>query len=280
MGIITHFPGKSKERKCKFIFSYIIFTKTNNIKVGEQDAVRCIVFASRGNTSPRGDILLISYLRTAFLYLVLILSVRMMGKRQIGQMEASEFVVTMLVANLASIPMQDAAIPLYSGLLPILVVLGMELTLSGLILRSVRIRRFFCGKPVILIDNGKILMENLRKTRVTLDELTGHLRSKDVLDVQSVQFAILETDGSLSVFPYPQNRPASAKDAGIQTEKQYLPITIVEDGYVSEENLKKAGKDTVWLEKILRQHRATRQSTLLLTVDSAGHVVFLGKEAT
>ena len=224
--------------------------------------------------------MLISYLRTAFLYLVLILSIRMMGKRQIGQMEASEFVVTMLVANLASIPMQDAAIPLYSGLLPILVVLGMELTLSGLILRSVVIRRFFCGKPVILIDNGKILLENLRKTRVTLDELTGHLRSKDVLDVQAVQFAILETDGSLSVFPYPDHRPASAKESGIQTEKQYLPITILEDGYLSRENLQKAGKDRLWLRKTLQQQGATEQDTLLLTVDSADHVVFLRKETT
>ena len=222
--------------------------------------------------------MLISYLRTAFLYLVLILSIRMMGKRQIGQMEASEFVVTMLVANLASIPMQDAAIPLYSGLLPILVVLGMELTLSGLILRSVWIRRFFCGKPVILIDNGKILLKNLRRTRVTLDELTGHLRQKDVLDVQTVQFAILETDGSLSVFPYPKDRPATAKEAGIPAEKQYLPITIVEDGYVSEENLQKAGKDRLWLDGILRQHQARRNDVLLLTVDCAGHVVLLRKE--
>jgi uncharacterized membrane protein YcaP (DUF421 family) len=222
--------------------------------------------------------LLISYLRTAFLYLVLILSVRMMGKRQIGQMEASEFVVTMLVANLASIPMQDAAIPLYSGLLPILVVLGMELTLSGLILRSVWIRRFFCGKPVILIDNGKILLENLRRTRVTLDELTGHLRQKDVLDVQTVQFAILETDGSLSVFPYPKDRPATAKEAGIQADKQYLPITIVEDGYVSGENLQKAGKDRLWLEKTLREHQITRQEVLMLTVDCTGQVVLLRKE--
>lgn len=222
--------------------------------------------------------MLISYLRTAFLYLVLILSVRMMGKRQIGQMEASEFVVTMLVANLASIPMQDAAIPLYSGLLPILVVLGMELTLSGLILRSVLIRRFFCGKPVILIDNGKILLENLRRTRVTLDELTGHLRSKDVLDVQTVQFAVLETDGSLSVFPYPEHQPATAKDAGIQTKKQHLPITIVEDGYVSEENLQKAGKDRAWLDKTLAKKGVSRQEVLLLTVDKADRVVFFRKE--
>ena len=224
--------------------------------------------------------MLISYLRAAFLYLVLILSVRMMGKRQIGQMEASEFVVTMLVANLASIPMQDAAIPLYSGLIPILVVLGMELTLSGLILRSVLIRRFFCGKPVILIDNGKILMENLRRTRVTLDELTGHLRQKDVLEIQTVQYAILETDGSLSVFPYPGERPATAKEAGIQTKKQYLPITIVEDGFLSEENLQKANKSESWLAAILQNNRASLRDTMLLTVDSADHVVFLRKEET
>jgi len=210
--------------------------------------------------------LLISYLRTVFLYLVLIFSIRLMGKRQIGQMEASEFVVTMLVANLASIPMQDGAIPLYSGLVPILVVLGMELTLSGLILHSVAVRRFFCGKPVILIDNGRVLRENLRKTRVTLDELMGHLREKDVLDITTVQFAILETDGSLSVFPYPREG------------KQYLPITLIEDGRILGENLKKAGKSRNWLMKTLKDREAEPEETFLLTVDDAGRVVWLGKE--
>ena len=222
--------------------------------------------------------MVLSYIRTLVLYLVLILSIRLMGKRQIGQMEASEFVVTMLVANLASIPMQDGAIPLYSGLVPILTVLGAELVLSGLILRSVAVRRFFCGKPVILIDNGKILLENLRATRVTLDELTGHLREKDVLDATQVQFAILETDGNLSVFPYPKYRPAAAKEAGIHPKKQYLPITIIEDGYVSKDNLKIAGKDETWLRRILREHGAEAGQTLLLTVDGSGKVVWLGKE--
>lgn len=222
--------------------------------------------------------MLLSYLRTAVLYLILILSVRLMGKRQIGQMEASEFVVTMLVANLASIPMQDAAIPLYSGLVPILVVLGMELVLSGLILHSVPLRRLFCGKPVILIENGKILRENLRRTRVTLDELTGYLRQKDVLDIRAVQYAILETNGNLSVFPYPKERPASAKDAGIQAKPQHLPITIIEDGYVSQENLEFAGKNLRWLEKTLETYRTTREKTLLLTVDDGNHVVWLEKE--
>ena len=222
--------------------------------------------------------MLISYLRTAFLYLVLTLSIRLMGKRQIGQMEASEFVVTMLVANLAAIPMQDAAIPLYSGLVPILVVLGLELSISGLILHSVSVRRLFCGKPVILIDNGRILQDNLRRTRVTLDELTGQLRQKDVLDIQTVQYAILETNGNLSVFPYPKERPASAKDAGIQAKKQYLPITIIEDGFLSKDNLQKAGKDEKWLHNVLLNHGSDRKNTMLLTVDEAGHVVFVGKE--
>ena len=222
--------------------------------------------------------MILSYLRTVVLYLVLIFSVRLMGKRQIGQMEASEFVVTMLVANLASIPMQDGAIPLYSGLVPILTVLGLELVLSGLILYSVHLRKFFCGKPVILIDNGKILRENLRKTRVTLDELTGHLRQKDVLDVSTVQFAILETDGSLSVFPYPKFRPAAAKEAGVQVKAQYLPVTIIEDGFFSEENLRKAGRDAQWLQSVLGQKHSTVSQTLLLTVDGGGKVVWMGKE--
>ena len=222
--------------------------------------------------------MILSYVRTIVLYLLLIAVVRLMGKRQIGQMEPSEFVVTMLVANLAAIPMQDGGIPLYSGVVPILTILGAELLLSFFSLKSVRFRRMLCGKPVILIENGRILRENLKKTRVTLDELTGHLRQKDVLDVQTVQFAILETDGNLSVFPYPKDRPATAKEAGIKADKQYLPITIVEDGYVSRENLQKAGKDRHWLEQTLREYQITRQEVLMLTVDCAGHVALLRKE--
>ncbi len=222
--------------------------------------------------------MILSYIRTILLYLALIFSVRLMGKRQIGQLEPAEFVVTMLLANLASIPMQDGAIPLYSGLLPILTVLAMELSLSGLVLRSVRFRKFLCGKPVILIDNGRICQENLRKTRVTLDELTGHLRQKDVLDIASVQYAILETDGNLSVFPYPKERPASAKEAGVRVKSQSLPVTVIEDGYVSRENLAQAGKDPAWLEKVLTGRGVTAQDTLLLTVDAQDTVRWIGKE--
>ncbi len=222
--------------------------------------------------------MLLSYVRTVILYLVLIAVIRFMGKRQIGQMEASEFVVTMLVANLASIPMQDGDIPLFSGVIPIVTVLGLELVLSTLSLRSMKLRKLLCGKPVILIENGNILQKNMRRTRVTLDELTGHLREKDVLDVSSVQYAILETNGNLSVFVYPKEKPASARDAGVQARKQYLPLTIVSDGKVLTENLKKANRDRAWVDQVLRQHDAKVEDTWLLTVAGEKQVVFYRKE--
>ena len=218
---------------------------------------------------------ILSYIRTIILYLALIISVRLMGKRQLGQMEPSEFVVTMLVANLASIPMQDEGIPLFSGLVPILTVLGVELVLAGLTLKSILVRRLLCGKPVILIENGKILQQNLQKTRVTMDELVGHLREKDVIDLSAVQFAILETNGNLSVFPYPKERPATAAEAGIEAKKQFLPITIIEDGYVSKDNLRKAGKDAAWLDRVLTQRKTSRKETLLLTVDKSDHIMWI-----
>lgn len=222
--------------------------------------------------------MILSYLRSVVLYLILLTVIRLMGKRQIGQMEASEFVVTILVANLAAIPMQDGGIPFFSGVVPIATVLGLELVLSYLSLRSIRLRKLLCGKPVILIDNGKILQGNLRKTRVTLDELTGHLREKDILDLRSVQFAILETNGNLSVFPYPNARPASADDAGLPTKKQYLPLTIVSDGTLLNENLKKANKDAAWVQKVLQEQKAQLQDTWLLTVDAGDRILFYRKE--
>ena len=222
--------------------------------------------------------MLTSYLRTILLYFILLGAIRCMGKRQIGQMEASEFVVAMLVADLAAIPMQDVAIPLYTGLVPILTVLGAELILAGICLRSIRFRRLLCGKPVILIENGRVLQNNLRRTRVTIDELMGHLREKDILELRTVQYAILETNGNLSVFPYPAEVAPSAKDLSVHPKERFLPVTIVSDGCLLEENLAISGRDGDWLRKTLGDYRATVAGTWLLTVDKAGHVLWLGKE--
>ncbi len=239
----------------------------------------CIAFSIPGHSvSKEVAWVILSYFRTVFLYLVLILVIRLMGKRQIGEMEPAEFVVTMLVANLAAIPMQDGGIPLFSGLVPIFTVLGMELVLSAASLKSVVIRRLLCGKPVILIDGGKILQDNLLAARITLDELTGHLREKDILDVTQVQYAILETDGQLSVFPYPKFVPPTAKDLSVQVKNAALPVTVIEDGHLSRENLRRAGRDEAWLEKVLREKKTTVKQTFLLTVDNQDRIVFLPKE--
>lgn len=222
--------------------------------------------------------MILSYLRTAIVYLVLIFSVRLMGKRQVGQMEPSEFVVTMLVANLASIPMQDEGIPLFTGLVPILTVVGAELVLSALCMGPVWLRRLLCGKPVILIENGRIIQSNLRRTRISIDELTGNLRLKEILDLKTVQYAILETNGNISVFLYPGDRPANAKEAGVQVKKQSLPVTIVDDGRLLQKNLHLAKKDQNWLQRVLRSHQATVEETFLLTVDGSDQVLWLPKE--
>ena len=222
--------------------------------------------------------MLMIFFRAVFLYLVLIATIRLLGKRQLGQLEPSEVAVTMLIADLASIPMQDKNISVMSGLVPIIAVLGIELLLSFISMRSIRFRKLLCGKPVIVMENGKFLQDNMRKNRVTLDELISQLREKDIMDPTTVQYAILETGGNLSVFPYPQERPATAKEAAIATEPVSLPITIISDGKLIKENLQAAGKDQAWVNKILQQQNTTLKNTFLLTVDQKNKIIYYPKE--
>ena len=222
--------------------------------------------------------MILAFIRTLILYGVLILVVRLLGKRQIGQMEPSEFVVALIAADLAAVPMQDGGISLLSGLIPIITILGAELIISALSLKSIWFRKVLSGTPVVLIENGNILQKNLRQNRLTIDELINHLRQKDILDIQSVQYAILETNGNLSVFPYPNERPATAKEAGIPVKDQWYPVTLISDGKLLRDNLKVAGKDEAWLNRILKKKKATVSSTWLLTVDHTDKIVFYKKE--
>ena len=223
--------------------------------------------------------MLVSLLRSIILYPLLIIVIRLMGKRQLGQMEASEFVVTMLVADLAAVPMQDLGTPLLYGVIPIVTVLILELVLSALSYYSISFRKLFCGKPVILMENGKILQENLRKTRLTPDELTEYLREKDIVDLSSVKYAILETNGELSALLNPQDRPLTPKDAGIALPELELPITIISGGKLLEENLRLSGRDRSWLEQILSSHKCAVSDIYLLTAEPSGKIYLSKKEA-
>lgn len=214
--------------------------------------------------------MLVGLIRSFFLYLILIAVIRLMGKRQLGQMEASEFVVTMLVADLAAVPMQDLGIPLLSGLIPILTVLFLELFLSALSYYSMTIRKLFCGKPVILMENGKILQENLKKTRLTPDELTELLREKEITDLETVKYAILEANGQLSALVYPEYQPVTPQDMSIQVNALSLPITIISGGKLLKENLQISGRDEKWLNALLKKHGCTIKKVYLLTVEASG----------
>lgn len=212
--------------------------------------------------------------RTVFFYVLLIGVIRLMGKRQVGQMEPSEFAVTMFLANLASLPVEKEELSLWLGLGAMGTVLVLERVLSTVSLRSIRLRRLLCGKPVILIDNGKLLMENLRRTRVNLDELSGHLREQGVLEIQTVQFAILETNGTLTVFPYAHLQPPSAADTGTEVEARELPYTVVSDGRVMTENLTLAGKDEAWLSRKLEGRPAKDVTLMTLTPGGKIHIIW------
>lgn len=141
----------------------------------------------------------ISLVRTIILYLAIILAVRIMGKRQISQLQTSELVVTMLISDLAVIPMQDSGQPLFSGIIPIFVLIALEVMLSFIMLKSGKVRRAICGKPVVIIQDGRLLQENMRELRMSVEDLFEQLRQKDVFALNDIAYAIVETNGMLSV---------------------------------------------------------------------------------
>ena len=229
--------------------------------------------------SGKGAVFLIVW-RTVLFYLALTAIIRLLGKRQVGQMEPSEFVVTILIANLASVPLENKEIPISGGLVPMGIVFVCELLISWLCLKNIRLRRLLCGKPVILIENGRLCRENLRRTRINLDELSGHLREKDVLDMSTVQYAILETNGSVTVFPYAWSQPASARDAGVEAEEQELPYTIISDGRLLRQNLAMARKSELWLQDKLHAEGCAQKDVLLMTVTEKGLVRIFRRDNT
>ena len=217
-------------------------------------------------------------IRSVILYLLLIVIIRLMGKRQLGEMEPSEFVVAMLLADLASVPMQDLGIPLLYGVIPIIIVFCFEILMSVLSFYSVTFRKLFCGKPVILMENGTILYESLRKNRLTPDELTEHLREKGIIDLSSVRYAILETNGQISVLPDPKDQPLTAKDANVTVKELELPITLISSGKKLKENLKLSGHSETWLQDTLAAQNCTLSDVLLLTVEPGGKLYLSRKK--
>ena len=221
-----------------------------------------------------------AFFRTVILYMVLILGLRLTGKRQIGELEPNELVLTMLLSDLAAVPMQDFGIPLLSGVLPIAVILCMSVLFSQWSLRSVRFRSLICGEPTVIIRHGEIRQEAMSRNRLTVDELMEELRCQGVTDLKTVKYAVLETSGQLSVLLYPKDQPLTPAQAGVTVaDDLFLPRIIINDGRLLRQNLRAAGYEEKWLLGQLRKAGAARaEDVFLLTVDEAGSVVCVLKE--
>jgi uncharacterized membrane protein YcaP (DUF421 family) len=220
-------------------------------------------------------------LRTMILYFLIMIGMRLMGKRQIGELEPSELVLTMMISDLASVPMQDFGIPLLSGFIPILTLLSLSMLISQLSLHNLRFRALICGTPAIVIRDGKIQQDTMRKNRFTLDELLEELRGQGISSVEDVKYAVLENSGSLSVLPRTSQQPPTVSQLGLKLQDDVtLPVILVNDGRVIRQNLIACGRDENWLHKQLAQQKLHSPSQVfLLTLDEQGSVFCVKKEA-
>ncbi|MEG0778539.1 MAG: DUF421 domain-containing protein [Oscillospiraceae bacterium] len=221
----------------------------------------------------------IVFFRTFILFLSLLVAMRLMGKRQLGELELSELVVAVLISDIASIPLQDIGIPLINGIIPMLVLLCCELIISGLIVKSPRARLLVCGRPCILIADGEINQEEMRKNRFTLDELAEELRNQSVLDIDTIKYAILETDGKLNLILCPAERPVTAGQLCLEVQDTGYTVILINSGRIMSDNLRVCGKDDAWLKaELARRKVRSAKEVYLMTINSANQIYFAKTE--
>ena len=198
--------------------------------------------------------MLVTFGRALILYILVVIVMRIMGKRQIGQLQPFELVIAIMISELAAVPMQNTGIPLVYGIIPILTLLILQLLISYLSIKSIRFRALICGKPAILIEKGRIRESELRKEMYTLNDLLEQLRINNCPNVSDVEYAILETNGQLSVIPKSQKRPLTPEDMNIQPQAEGIVVDLIIDGRVLSNNLRIAGKDMQVQTQLRSQH--------------------------
>ena len=214
--------------------------------------------------------------RTIILYLLIIVGIRLMGKRQVGELEPSELVMSLIIADLAAVPMQDYGIPLLTGVVPILALLSLTMILSVLTMRSVKFRALLCGRPSVIIRKGHLDIQEMRRNRLTVDELLEDLRCKGYTDPSKIWYAVLETNGQLSILPKNAIKPPVNQQLGHTVPDNELPVVVISDGQISESGLQQLGHDRLWLDQQLKGK--TPASLFLLLADRSGIIYEAKKE--
>ena len=222
--------------------------------------------------------MLISLIRTILLYIVILIGVRIMGKRQISQLQTSELVVTLLISELAVMPIQEHDEPILNGLLPIIVLILCEIIVSLVMLKSGKFRRAVCGKPIVVIENGRILQDQMRKLRMSTEDLFEQLRQNDVFYLQEIAYAIIETNGMMSVIKNPEYDFLTPKEMGVKVKFDGLEVVVVSDGEISDNSVKLCKKDRAWVLGCITKAGLSLQEVFLMTARMDGTHKIIRKE--
>ena len=213
--------------------------------------------------------MIIAFIRAVMLYAVVIFMIRLMGKRQIGELQPSELVITILISEVASLPMQDNSIPVFNALIALIVLVSFEIIFSALSLKFHKLRNIMQGHPVIVIRNGQIDQKALKELRLTVNDLISALRQRDVFDITEISYAVFETNGKISILLKPQNKPLTPEDMKMNPEDKGMPFAVICDGDFSEKSAKEANITKEETERILCKKNKKLQNILLMTVNKS-----------
>ncbi len=211
----------------------------------------------------------VSLIRTIILYILVVFAIKLMGKRQISDLQTSELVITILISNIAAIPMQNTQQPLLTGVVPIGILVCCEIFVSYLMLKNTKIRQLICGKPVIIINDGKIQQGSLKYLRLSIEDLFEQLRQLDIFSLEDVSFAIMETNGQMSVLKKSEKQPPDSATLGIPVPKSTIEAVIVSDGNICDFSLSLCNLSRDWLKKTLQEKNINIQDIFIMTANKS-----------
>lgn len=217
-------------------------------------------------------------IRAVLLYIVIALCLRLMGKRQLGELQPSELVVTILISNIAAIPVEDSSVPMIMGVVPIVTLVCLDVIVSGIMLKSSKMRKLIIGSPRIIISDGKILQNEMKRLRYTVDDLMESMRNEQIFDVSQIHYAIVETTGKINFLLKKDYQPAEKQDIGAGGSTENPPSVIIRDGIRDNEQMRLLGLGEMWLTKTLREKNLSEKGVFLMTADKNGKFSIIEKE--
>lgn len=217
-------------------------------------------------------------IRAVILYALLAFSLRLMGKRQLGELQPSELVVTILISNIAAIPVEDSSVPMIMGIVPILTLVCIDVIMSGIMMKSTKIRKLMIGSPRIIVSGGEILQNEMKRLRYTVDDLTEAMREQSIFDITQVHYAIVETTGKINFMLKKDYQPAEKQDVQAGGGTQNPPSVIIRDGIIDKEQLQLLDLGEQWLKKILRENNLTEKRVFIMTADNGGKYTIIERE--